>query len=97
MKTVIIHNCTVELKIPDILEMTGFDCGPKHPTVKLMASEYIHDVVVRDLSQKDKTIVIKKLFLKQIIAAMLPVVIGDNAVLFETLDNIQPDNIVVGD
>ncbi len=95
MRTVVVQNCTVELQLPDLLEMSGTDGPRKSPSVAitLTTKEHVEDVLVR--MPDGKTIAVKKLWLRKILANMVPVVDQDgNAVLFAVSDTVQPDAVV---
>lgn len=86
MQTIIINNCTVELHIPDMLEMCGID-GPRGMSrVELTAREYLYDVLVK--TPDGKTITIKKLYLRKLLGTMMAVIDEKekSVVLFSVVD-----------
>ena len=87
MQTIVIHNCTVELRIPDMLEMCGTVGPRKEPTVSLRANEYLSDMLVKMPDGKVATI--KKLYLRELRGNMLPVVDEAGRVVLFTLANAK--------
>ena len=104
MQTIIIENCTVELHIPDMLEMHGMYWPIKEPRVKLTTRAYIHDVQVK--MPDGKVVNIKKLLLRDVCGVMMPMVDENNNVVLFTVSvdgdgnvstsPVEPDAVVGG-
>ena len=92
-RSVILTNCTVEITLPNELDVLGMDVG-KRSHVKLMASEYIDDVVIRSPTLDGKTLTIKRLLLKMLRGDILPVMEDDRVVLFTVTDEVEPQHAV---
>ncbi len=87
-KVVVLHNCTVEMTMPDV-DIDSMDIGRGSVAkIALFAREYVQDVLVH---HGHKIIKIKRLFLDQIRAKMLPVTDGEQAVWFTVEDEVKPD------
>lgn len=95
MRKITLHNCTVELTLPD-MEITEWskDLFGKRMTVELRAKEYVDDMVVSALGHQDITF--KKLYLRRACADVVPVAFDCKAVFFTVAEEIKPD-AVVGD